>query len=613
MVLAELDNDKIVIKDFEWRYKELISSVPGARFKKDRYYFPREWATCLALKSNLGEHLQVTTELSSWMRDFHASRILPALQIRDVPAAEDGFDFLYPHQKADVKFLTTARRAILSNDMGSGKTYSSSATIRYFNEVMGEEVFPLLIVCPNSTKRSWAKEFNTVWPDRKIVVIDGTATQRKKQFKEFSDGGEVLIINWESVKGHSRLLSYGGNALKRCPECGGIDDKVTARTCEVHKKELNEIEFKSVIGDEIHRISDPSTKVARAFKASTGDADIRLALSGTPINATADQLYSCLNWLYPDAYPSKVKFMDRFFDTTNNEWGGTDVIGIKKSMEAEFFAGLDPILRRMPKSVILPFLPPITRVTREVEMGAKQAKAYKQMSKKMIAEVDDSVVIANSPLSKLTRQMQFASAYAEMETIHVSDPNSPFPDQTIPKTVLTLAEPSSKLDAFMEDLDDYGDSSLVVFAQSKQLIGLLAKRFDKLGLKYGLITGDQTTQERQAYMDAFQNGVIKYIFCTIQAGGTGITLTKADTMIFLQRSASMIDNNQAEARAHRIGSEQYDNITIVDYVSKDTVDVGVIDIINKKKDNLEYILRDQELVKKLLEGQVVDKDGNDEN
>lgn len=608
MVLAELDDDKIVIKDFEWRYKELIANIPGARFKKDRYFLPLEWATSLALKNNLGEHLQVTPEVSAWMRELYSNRIVPALQIRDVPAIEEGYDFLYPHQKADVKFLSTARRAILSNDMGSGKTYSSSATIRYFDEILKEEIFPLLIVCPNSTKHSWAKEFNTVYPGKKVVVIDGTAAQRKKQFKDFADGGEVLIINWDAIRNHSKLLSYGGNALKRCTECGGLDEKVSARSCEVHKKELNEVEFKSVIGDEIHRISDPSSKVSRAFKAATGNADIRLGLSGTPINATADQLFSALNWLYPDAYPSKVKFLDRFFDTSENMWGGVDVLGVKKDKEKEFFAGLDPILRRMPKSVILPFLPPITRVTREVELGAKQEKAYKQMSEKMIAEIgDESVVMTTSPLTKLLRLMQFASAYVEVTTREVMDPNSPFPDVTKTEEVLTLSDPSSKLDAFMEDLPEYGDSSLVVFAQSKQLIDLLAKRFDKAGLNYGLITGDQTTQERQAYMDAFQAGNLKYIFCTIQAGGTGITLTKADTMVFLQRSYSMIDNQQAEARAHRIGSQQHEQITIVDYVTKDTVDVGVIDAINKKIDNLEYILRDKELTKKLVSGEGINE------
>lgn len=597
MVFADVNDDNIIIKDFEWRYKELIKDVPGARFKKDTYYLPKEWATSLALKNNLGDHLSVSDELTAWMKDVFTNRILPAHQIRSVPSIEEGFEFLYPHQKADVKFMSTARRSILSNDMGSGKTFSSAGTIRHMHEKMGEDVFPLLIACPNSTKVSWGREFERVYPGLNITVIDGTAAQRRKQFANFMENdGQVLIINWDLLRHHSRLKPYGNNALLRCEECNGLDPKVTKARCEVHTKELNEIEFKSVIGDEIHRISDPASKVSRAFKAATGDADIRLGLSGTPINATPDQLFSALNWLYPNAYPSKVKFLDRFCETSVNEWGGTDVLGIRKDREEEFFQGIDPILRRMPKEVILPFLPPVVRSVREVEMVPKQAKAYKQMAEKMIAEVgEDDVVVTTNPLIKLMRLLQFASAYVEVTERVVPDTNSPFPDMTKTEEVLKLSEPSGKLDAFMQDIPDFGKSSVVVFAQYKQLIDLLAARLDKAGIRYGLITGDQTTQERQAYMDAFQAGNIQFILCTIQAGGTGITLTKADTMVFLQRSYSMIDNLQAEARAHRIGSEQYDKINIIDYCSKGTVDYEVIKAVEKKKDNLEYILRDKDL------------------
>lgn len=955
MIYAELLEDypnKIVIKDFEWRYKELISSVPGASWKRDKYVLPLSWPTALAMQANLQDNLKISDELFEWMNSYYNTRILPAYQLRSVVSSDEGYDFLYPHQRADVHFLSTARRALLSNDLGSGKeqpvsepvltptgwttmgslkpgdyviaqdgtptkvvhvypqgvkdvlkvtfkddsftyagrdhlwdvqshkdfsqgrhrilttqdlmdygtnkvgvtnaykyrvpvvepvqfeaknlpldpytlgvllgdghlglksislscadpeivdriltkvsgitklnikdttrvdqylfkgssgvkntleslnllgtlshdkfipemykytsvedriallqglmdtdgtvgkastknpdvggaisystvsialaydvrelvqslggtvswnyhkrsplgnydpvtltiklpsdinpfylkrkadlvvpakkytlsrfiskiefshreesvciyvdnpkhlyvtrdyivthnTYSSAGTVRYMHEQLGEEVFPLLIACPNSTKITWGREFERVYPGRKVTVIEGTAAQRKKQFKSFhEDGGEVLIINWDLLRHHSKLKHYGGTALKRCVDCGGLDEKIRASTCEVHTKELNEIEFKSVIGDEVHRISDPSSKTSRAFKAASGDADIRIGLSGTPINATPDQLYSALNWLYPEAYPSKVKFLDRFCDISSNEWGGTTVLGIKKSMEKEFFSGIDPILRRMPKEVILPFLPPIVRIRRNVEMGAKQAKAYTQMKNVMISELDGDITATTSPLVKLTRLTQFASAYAEVGYREVNDPDSPIPGVKKTEEFLTLADPSCKVDAFMDDLADYGDSSVVVFAQHKQLIDLLAKRMDKHEIQYGLITGDQDAVQRQAFMDSFQEGKIKFILCTIQAGGTGITLTKADTMVFLQRSYNMINNVQAEGRAHRIGSEQHEKIKIVDYVTEDTVEEAIIAAIEGKKENLEYILRDRETITTFVNGQL---------
>lgn len=616
MVKAEIsaeDPSKIVIKEYEWRYNELIKSVPSARFRKNQYFINLTWPTALALKNNLGSNLEVSPELGAWMANYYNTRILPAYQLRGVTSMEEGYEFLFPHQKADVQFLSTARRAILANGMGSGKSISATASLRNIAENLSEDVFPVFIACPNSTKVSWGREFEKAWPGKKIVVIDGTATARRKQFKDFMENdGQVLVMNWESIRTHSRLKPYGGVALKKCEECGGLDPKVKATACEAHDKELNLIDFNAVIGDEIHRISDPKAKGTRAFKSATGNADIRIALSGTPIMSTPDDLFSALNWLYPEAYPSKTAFLDRFCDVTVNEWGAALVTGIKKDMQVEFFSGLDPILRRMPKEVILPFLPPVLRDRREVEMNAKQAKAYKQMNEQMIAELDgDDIVFTTSPLTKMGRMLQFASAYGEIHEREVMDRDSPIPNAKKTEQYLTLTDPSCKIDAFMEDLPDFGDSSIVVFASSKQLINLLAARMDKNNINYGLITGDQDSVERQAYMDAFQRGDIKYILCTIQAGGTGITLTKADTMVFLQRSWSMIDNQQAEARAHRIGSEMHDSVQIIDYVTAGSIEEYVFEAVAKKLDNLEFILRDKDLIRATLTGaEILFEEGN---
>ena len=607
MVKADIyaeDPTKIVIDQYEWRFNELIKNVPSSSFRKDKFLINLTWPTALALKNNLGDNLEVSDALKAWMADYYTNRILPAYQLRSVTNMEEGYDFLFPHQKADVQFLSTARRALLANGMGSGKSISATASLRHMSENLGEDVFPVFIACPNSTKMAWGREFEKAWPGKKITVVNGTATQRRKQFKDFEEnGGEVLIMNWESIRFHSRLKAVGGVAFKKCAECGGADPSVKVTACETHDKELNSINFKSVIGDEIHRISDPKAKGTRAFKYATGDADIRIALSGTPIMSTPDDLFSALNWLYPTAYPSKTGFLDRFCDVVVNEWGASIVTGIKKNMQTEFFAGLDPILRRMPKEVILPFLPPVLRDRRDVEMGTKQAKAYKQMNEKMVAELDNGdVIYTTSPLTKMGRLLQFASAYGTMESREVNDKNSPLPNQKIIEEYLVLTDPSCKIDAFMEDIPDFGESSVVVFAQSKQLINLLAARLDKHDIKYGLITGDQDAVERQAYMDAFQAGKIKFILCTIQAGGTGITLTKADTMVFLQRSWSMIDNQQAEARAHRIGSQVHEKVQIIDYVTSGSVEEYVFEAIAKKLDNLEFILRDKDLIRTVLKG-----------
>lgn len=441
------------------------------------------------------------------------------------------------------------------------------------------------------------------------VPVKKTRAKKVTAAPQCSCGAHVVICNWESLRFHSRLKPYGGTALKKCEDHGGMDPKVKANTCEVHPKELNAIDFKVVIGDEIHRIMDPSSKVSRAFKAATGDAEIRFGLSGTPLSKSPEDLFSPLNWLQPESYPSKVQYRDYWCETAPSQFGPDTVVGIKKDKQVEFFHGLDPFLRRMPKELILPFLPPIIRETREVEMGVKQKKAYVQMRDKMLAELDDELLVVKSALTKMTRTLQFSSSYAEVEYRLVPVTDKQTGEMTlVNKAFVTLSDPSCKLDAFMDDLDDFGDESLVVFATSKQLIMLLAERLSKKGVAYGLITGDQDASERQDHMDDFQRGETSLILCTISAGGTGITLTRGSTAVFLQRSWSMIENTQAEGRVHRIGSEQHDSVRILDYVTTGTSEELVLEAVEAKGMQLEFILRDKNRMKKFLMGESIQVD-----
>lgn len=607
-IYAELDPEnphkiQILEKNIPYRYTDLMKTIPTASYKKPKWSLNLGWATANALTNTFGEILEVSDDLKKWMSEYYNNTVLPSFSLRDQVKADEIFEGMFPHQNADVLFLSTAKRAILANGMGSGKTRSAIYTLRYLHE-KGENVFPAFVAAPSSTKISWKREFEAAFPGVKAVVIEGTATQRRKQFKEFHETeADVLIMNWESIKGHSRLKPYGAVALKKCPHHGGADPKVKPAACEVHEKELQEIQFRSAVGDEIHRITDPSTKVARAFKYATQDAEYKIAMSGTPITSSPENLFSCLNWLDPAEFPSRVKFIDRYFNVIQNHFGGTTVVGVKPSMEREFFTIVDPILRRMPKEVILPFLPPIIRESRYVEMNPKQKKAYNELKEKSITLLNDEEILrTQTPLTQMMRLLQFSAAYGTIKTRPVYDTSSAGVEPVGEEEYLELSEPSAKLDAFMEDLPDFGDESVVIFAQSKQLLYLLAKRMDKANIEYGMITGDQDNLERQKYMDMFQEGKIQFILVSIQAGGTGLTLNRANNAVFLQRSWSMVDNLQAEARVHRIGSEKFSHVNIIDYVTEDTVENLVSEAIERKSDNLEYILRDKDLILKAFQG-----------
>jgi SNF2 family DNA or RNA helicase len=275
-----------------------------------------------------------------------------------------------------------------------------------------------------------------------------------------------------------------------------------------------------------------------------------------------------------------------------NAFGGMMVLGIKPHMEQEFYATINPRMRRMLKARVLPWLPEMLFERRDVEMSPKQAKAYKDMRENMIAELEGGdAVVAPSVLTQTTRLHQFASSFAEM-TI----------DEATGEPKAVLAEPSCKVDALMDDISngDFGDDSVAVCAVSRQLIELLSARMTKEGIAHGLITGAQNEDERQKAIDDFQSGKIKWILFTAQAGGVGVTLTTGRRLVMLQRPWSLVDHKQALDRIHRIGSEIHDSVIIMDYVTEGTIEERVLQVLETKADNFEQIVKDKDKLLQLL-------------
>ena len=603
-VFVELDGDHIII-NAEWRLKEVCRALPGSKWDSDKnvWRIPVSWTGCLSLRSTFGEQLEIGPSLAEWATNEKRNRIDPANSLRELETAEEGDEDLFPHQKAGVEFLATARRALLADEPGLGKTAQAIRALKRLQD-RGDDVFPALIICPNTLKSNWEREFEKWWPGLDIQVVKGTATQRRKAFETEA---QVYIINWESLRTHSRLLSYGSISLARCTECGGHDPKVTTARCEVHQRELNEIPFKSIVADEIHRSKDPKSKQSRALWAASGNADIRFALTGTPIANTVVDLWPILHWLDAKEWPSKTKWLDRYVNTMMNAFGGLMILGLKPAMESEFYAGINPRMRRMLKARVLPWLPEVINDRRDVEMGAKQAKAYKQMLENMMAMLettpeeqfehaeidagafDGGVVVAPNPLTQTGRLVQFASAYGQIELVDGQEK-------------MLLSDPSCKVDALMDDIKsgDFGEDSVAVCAVSRQLIELLSARMTKEKIPHGLITGAQSGDERQQAIDDFQAGRTKWILFTAQAGGVGVTLTTARRLVMLQRPWSLVDYKQALDRVHRIGSEIHDSILITDYVTEGTIEERVIEALDVKADNFDQIVKDKAKLLDLL-------------
>lgn len=611
-VTAELDPSNRIKLITSFRDKDLIRSLPGANYKNREHcwYAPLSYGTCVAMKGIFGDRLEVGPLLTEWIWREWNERVSVAMDMRQATELngatgadveiikrwrDDNHPSLYPFQEAGVRFLYRARKAVLADEMGTGKTIQTIRTLALANELAmngtGPSPWPAIVICPNSMKHTWKREFNAWFPQVSVGIVSGSVTNRRKVLAEKHD---VYVINMEGVRGHSRLAAYGSIALRKCHECDpNSPDIITAAQCERHPKELNQRQWATVIVDEAHRLKDPKAKQTRAVWAlRTAQTVFRFGLTGTPLADTPNDYWSILHFLAPEEFPTRGGYIDRYCAVTTNEWsGGVTITGLRHENKEEFFKIIDPRLRRMPKALVLPFLPQKTYSTRYVEMSTKQAKAYHQMERELVARLDDGLLVASSPLVQLTRLVQFASAYAELDI-----------DEETGEVKVRLTNDSCKLDALEDVLEERGGAQTVVAAQSRQIIELAAERLRKKGVSIGMITGGQKDWERAQNMDDFQAGKLQVMLLTVQAGGVGITLTAADTMVFLQRSYSMIDNKQAEDRVHRIGSEIHQKINVIDIISVGTVEERQRLILGGKVERLEEVLRDRELLRKVMGG-----------
>lgn len=587
-VRVERDKDRPnrIRVDAPFHYNDLIKSIPGSNWSNPHrcWTIPLAWTACLASRAVFGAELEIGPDLQAWAIEERVRRVVPAMSMRDALDAL-GDEDLYPHQRAGVQYLATVERALLTDEPGTGKTAQVIRTLKALHE-RGDDPFPALVVCPNTVKRTWKREFEQWWPDVDVVVVDGSADKRRKQI---DSGAEVTVVNWEALRVHSRLAPYGSLALKRCEACGG-SGAVREAQCQVHDKELNRIDYATVVSDEAHKMKDPKSQMSMALRGATGDARFRFALTGTPIANHAGELWSLLNWLDPQEWPSRTKWMERMLALSYNVWGGIEITGVKPEADAEFRAGVDPRMRRMTKEIVLPSLPPKVFERRDVPMHAKQERAYEQMLEEMAAALASGVLLATNSLTKVTRLVQLASSFGDVEKL---------PDG---EERLTLLEPSNKVDAFMDDLDDFEGQSVAVFAESRQLVELLSAAMRRKSIRHGLITGAQDGDTRQRTIEDFQHGDYRFVLCTIKAGGVGITLNKASIAVFIQRSWSSVDMSQAHDRVHRIGSDQHESILIVDYVTPDSIEEAQLWALKHKRDLLQEIVRDKDLLRKVLEG-----------
>ena len=438
---------------------------------------------------------------------------------------------------------------------------------------------PALVVCPASVVDPWVEAWQTWAPHVKAVAWRGPAEKRHA----LAGTADVYVTSYETAR---------------------IDTIKIGR-----KAPLRDLAATALVIDECHYIKNPQAERSKAVRTLAKlVVDVHgtvVALSGTPITHHPGDLWATLACVEPGAYPSRERWVNRYCDVVAGDYKD-EILGLAPLREPEFRLTLLGQHRRVARADVMSQLPPKVYSVRTVELPPKWRKAYDAMESQMLAELPDgSELSVMGVLAQLTRLSQLASAPAEVKVTRELGDGGIGNDVT----TVNLLAPSWKVDALLEILaercgDDVPVESrdqVVCFAPSRQLILLAGAAAEAAGYRVGYIVGGQSQLERTAARTAFQAGHLDLVCATTGAGGTGITLSAAGTLVFLQRPWSLVESLQAEDRAEG-DLEQTRGTEVIDVVARNTVDTRVRAVLRERAGRLAELVGDPRIVAELLGG-----------
>lgn len=625
---ATILNDRLAIQT-GFAARNLMKELPGARWSKEGqcWTYPLLYPSVLSVgwaATRLRDQvIPATQEVVDWVvsQQEEWQRLAAESKTLISPDAVPGW---FGHQVQGAKWLAMPGGnggRLDVGETGSGKTATS---LRAMWHLWTEgDTRPALVSTLVSVKNGWASEIARVAPslplpdgaEWRAVVLTGTAVKRRKMLEEVAalaaegkGAGVVVITNHEMLRMHSRLSSWGTIELKKCPKHGGVreGEVVSEAQCEAHPKEFNAIEWCTFVIDESHRLMNPKAKMTRAGWAIADKAAHRWGLTGTPGSRNVvENTWALLRLVMGSQWPSKSKWVEYYAEAGYNSEGFWEVGSLKPDHENEFREAYDAVSRRILKKQVLD-LPPLLRggtLIREIPMGKAQAAVYREMEAKLKVMTESGLLTAKNLLVQASRLTGMASATGLLGevTIEVDEDGEEHEHVS-----MDLVAPSNKVDALV-DMIESGDIEPGTVFQfvSRKLLYLFRDALVKIGVpayQLGVIAGDVSEQFRDKAKNDFQAGKIPWFAFTVGAGGTGITLTRANTMVAVQRPWSSILHLQAQDRVHRIGSEIHESVSIIDLVTPDTVEIKQLQRLEENAEALEEILKDKDRMAELLFG-----------
>jgi len=413
---------------------------------------------------------------------------------------------------------------ILADDMGLGKTVQSLAHI-LVEKQQGRLEHPCLVVAPTSLMANWKNEAHKFTPDLTVLILQGA--DRKQHFDNIQDYDIVLSTY--------PLLSRDENVLLKQ-------------------------KFHLLILDEAQNIKNPkakATQVVHQLKATH-----RLCLTGTPMENHLGELWSLFHFLMPGFLGELQQFRELYRNPIEKEFDQ----GRRKVLSRR----ITPFLLRRTKQEVATELPEKTEIIRTVQLEGQQRDLYETirltMHEKVLEQVNNkgfsrSHIIILDALLKL-RQVCCDPRLLKLDSAK-------------------YVKKSAKLTLLMEMLPEMIEEGrkVLLFSQFTSMLALIAEACDKQGIKYTQLTGK--TRKRAEVIETFQNGDVPLFLISLKAGGIGLNLTAADTVIHYDPWWNPAVENQATDRAHRIGQDK--KVFVYKLLTEGTVEEKILELQNRKK------------------------------
>ncbi len=410
---------------------------------------------------------------------------------------------LRPYQREGIGFLKHLADegvgGILADDMGLGKTLQ---TIAYLagEKASGRAVLPSLVVAPTSLAFNWGREIERFAPHLRVVTIHGP--KRKPLYDQIS-GADVVVTTYPIlIRDEDKLAQY---------------------------------KFHSVVLDEAQAIKNARTQAFKSISRITSEN--RVCLSGTPVENHLGELWALMRFLNPELLGDELTFRRVYKQPIEAEADEDRLMALREQVA--------PYILRRTKREVAKDLPPKTELSRPVELRGKQRDLYEHIR-----------VAAHANVRKVIRQKGLAAS-----TITILDALMKLRQICCDPRLVTMdaargLTESAKTEAFFEMMGTFlpAGNRVLVFSQFTSMLALLAAGLRERGTDYLVLTGQ--TRDRQKVVDAFEGGMANVFLISLKAGGTGLNLVSADTVIHFDPWWNPAAQAQATDRAYRIGQKK---------------------------------------------------------